>query len=703
MNPTFKAADDRPGVTVIDLIENRQFPLQTSTQIDPQQIGTDSFHFPVDTAVEFITDQLVLPYVVPTCVRDQHGEMLLETEHYAYETLPENVYLLELTAPIKLYVCVRSEITIASSDDRLAFDFGSPIHVQLGARSLHEKPAATVKSTADPTDLACAVSTFGSALKTTTCERSLPSFRGHPPRLELADQLHVPDEIESPDTGITIVAPPDRNAIYATSSLAYYLGATVVTGENPRIETDAGFEYKMGQSSEEFESSIERTLQHVFFLDTVTRTEGIYDIDFHERKQIEAHVTLPFEELYDRTIAEQLAIYLSIPFDTTEEFRPTWQLVTYVTPNPQNAKALPFLANDLSLIQTARQTAQSTEGPSAPSADIAAFVRSSTRSKDSDREKTDETNHLCDGVNSYVSPPKTDTFETAWLGEGTPIGANKLLPSAFENGLNHSPRDASDAIDITIVCNDQQMAAEYNESTDGLYGNRDELPFDVTIHRNLSIDSLRQVFATDTDFLHYIGHVDGEAFICSDGELDSRTLTQVGVDTFLLNGCESYQHGLQLIKNGSVGGIITHSVVENQDAIAVGQLIARLLNSGFTLRSAVNLARTHRFVGNQYGVVGDGGITVAQSGGGVANRCHIDSVEEDRYELRISTYHSQHGIGALYIPYIPSVSKHFLAGTELPPFTLSRDTLKRFLQLEEIPVEFDDRFYWSSDDFFSFL
>ncbi|AHG02027.1 hypothetical protein HALLA_01625 (plasmid) [Halostagnicola larsenii XH-48] len=689
-------------MTVVDSVENRQFPLKTSTRIDPQQTGTDSFYFPVDTAVEFTTDQLVLPYVVPTCVRNQHGDMLLETEHYAYETLPEDTYLLELAAPIKLYVSVRSEVTIASADDRLAFDFGSPVRVRFGARSLHESPAATVESTADPPDLARAISTFGSALKTTTCERSLPSFRGHPPRLELADQLNVPDEIEPPDTGITIVAPHERNAIYATSPLAYYLGATVVTGENPRVETDSGFEYEMGQSVEAFESSIERILQHVFFLDTVTRTEGIYEIDLYERKQIEPSVSPSFDELYERSLSEQLATYLSIPFDATEELRPTWELMTYLTSDPENATALPFLAGDLSLIRTASQATQSVEVAPAPPADIDAFVRS-TRSKGSGGDGEARTNQLSDAANSYVSPPETDAFETAWLGEGTPVGANKLSTSAFENGLNHSPKDASDAIDITIVCNDRQMAAEYDESADGLYGNRDELPFDITVHRNLSTDALRQVFATDTDFLHYIGHADDETFVCSDGGLDARTLTRVGVDTFLLNGCESYQHGLQLIESGSVGGIVTHSEVENQDAIAVGQLIARLLNGGFTLRSAVALARTYRFVGNQYGVVGDGGITIAQSGGGVPNCCRIDSVGDDQYELRISTYHSQHGIGALYIPYIPSIDHHFLAGTELPPLTVSGDTLSRFLQLEQIPVEFDGEFHWSTDDLFDSL
>ena len=720
---TFEPDDERPGITVVDSIANRRFPIHTAEPLDPVAIGTDWCSFRIDAAVEFAAETLVLPYVVPTCVRDANGDPIVETEHYAYERLPPDEYLLELTAPIKLYLRVRSPVTIASADDRLELDFGDETRVELGAYSTHEQPAATVTTTAEPADLARAISTFGAALRTTDCERSLPSFRRHPPLLELGDGVRIPDGLESPDTGVTIVAPADRVAVYASCSLAYYLGARVRTGERPRIETDGGFEYELGRSPDAFAETVGRVLEHVFFLDTVVRTEGLYDVELHERRLFERAVerdpTLDLdpdlEALYEAPLAEQLRTYLSIPFALVADIAPAWMLETYVTADAANAPALPFLANDLSIVRTAPESATDRTAAPQPPADVDAFTRSFTRREGesgsgsgseskSDDEASAEDSATANAAarpaddaddDTYVSLPDGDAFETAWLGPGIPVAANKLLPTAFEHKLERSP--SSDAIEITLVCNDSRMLAEYDDE-DGLYGNRDELPFDVTVRRNLSVAALREVLETDTDFLHYVGHVDGDAFRCRDGDLEARTLESVGVDTFLINGCRSYEGGVRLIEAGSAGGIVTLSEVGNRDATAVGRLLARLLNCGFTLRSAVRIAREHRFVGNQYVTVGDGSVAIVQSGGGVPNRCFVASRDDGRYELRQRTYHSQHGVGALYIPYLDDVDRYFLAGAELPPATVTGPELERFLQLEGVPVVFDGEFLWSTDD-----
>ncbi|WP_306058769.1 hypothetical protein [Natronococcus wangiae] len=691
VNPTFQPVDDRPGLTVIDSIENRQYPLRTSDSVSPRAADSTGFYFPVDAAVSFTTTKLVLPYVVPIYVRDPDGEMLLEAEHYAYETLPDGEYVLELMAPIKLYVHVRSGVTIASSDDRLSFDFGEPTSVRLGARSRHKRPAATVATTAEPDDLARAVSTFGSALKTTGCDRSLPSFRGHPPRLALDDEVRIPDEIEPPDTGITIVTPPERTAIYAVSPLAYYLGATVETGSRPRIETDCGFEYPLDRSNEPFDRSIQRVLEHVFFFDCVIRTEGLYQVDLHERRRLEERVDLAFDELYEASPADRLATVLSVPFETVEDLVPTWHLVTHATAASENATMLPFLVNELSVVRTNPDDREPADAPSARPLAIDEFTRSNARSVEDDSPSID----------AYVSPPDVDAFEQAWLGDGVPVGANKLSRAAFENGLDRSA--SGDGVDVTIVCNDPEMAAEFEAGDGGLYGDREELPFDVTVHRSVSGDELRRLFAEDVDFLHYVGHVRDGAFVCSDGTLDPGTLPDIGVDAFLINGCRSYEIGTRVIEEGGVGGIVTLSEIGNRDAIVVGRFVAKLLNNGFTLRSAVSLARSHRFVGNQYIVVGDGGTAVGQAGSGVPNSCRIEPIGDDTYRLRLQLYHVDSGVGAQYIPYLDGVDRHFLAGNELPPLEVSGQTLSRFLRLAQIPVEYDEEFCWSTDDRFASL
>ena len=693
LTPTFQPADDRPGLTVVDPIENRQCPIQLSERVTPTAVETDDFYFPVDAAVAVTTERLVLPFVVPTYVRDPEGKMLLEAEHYAYETLPDGTYLVELMAPIKLYVRVHGELTIASSDDRLAFHFGEATTVHLGARSRHERPATTVETTADPDDLARAVSTFGSALKTTSPERSLPSFRGHPPRLALADDVRIPGALETPDTGIRIVVPPERAAVYAISSLAYYLGATVETGSQPRIETDRGFEYSLDRPEYTFDRLVDRVLKHVFFIDCVTRTEGFYPVELYERQRVAERLELAFDDLYEQPLADRLATALSIPFDAVADLVPRWRLVTYATSAAENAAALPYLAYELASVRSLPANPEPATTPTVPS-EIEAFTRSAPRSGDG--ESTADR-----AIDSYVSIPEVDAFERAWLGEGIPIGANKLLQAGFENGLESTP--SGDGVEVTIICNDERMAAELEATDDGLYGDREELPFDATVHRNVSGDELRRLFAEDVDFLHYVGHVEDDEFVCRDSMLDPNTLANVGVDAFLINGCQSYEIGTRVIESGGVGGIVTLSEVGNQDAIAVGQFVARLLNNGFTLRSAVAMARSYRLVGNQYIVVGDGGLAVGQSGSIVPNSCRIEPIDDESYRLFLQLYHVDSGVGAQYIPYLDGVDQHYLAGKELPPIDLSGDALARFLGLEEIAVEYDGEHCWSTDDRFSYM
>ncbi|WP_255167577.1 hypothetical protein [Natrononativus amylolyticus] len=682
MIPTFPVDDDRPGLTVVDPVQNKQYPLKTAEPVSIREADPADFTFPVDAAVEFSTTAIVLPYVVPTYVRDRSGEMVAEAEHYAYEELPADEYVIEVMAPVRLYVRVHSRVLVASSDERLEIEFGSRTRVRLGARSHHDRPAGTVETTAAPADLARAVSTFGSALKTTSCERSLPTLRGHPPRLTLGDRVRVPEGLEAPATGVSVVVPPRRTAVYAVSSLAYYLGATVRVGERPRIETDRGFEHPLGETDEAFERSVERVLAHVLTLDCVVRTEGLYELELYERERLEERVDLDLAATYDAALADQLETYLSIPFETVADLVPRWHLVTDATSAPENLEALPFLVNELSFVRAAPG------GDADPTTSLEAEPGSTSARADRHRPTVD----------SFVSPPAADAFERAWLGEGTPIGANKLIRAGFEHGLGRTP--STDSIEITLVCNEPRMAAELEE---GLYGGREELPFEITVHSDLAVDELRALLGESVDFLHYVGHAEDGAFVCRDGALEASALEDVGVETFLINGCQSYEIGARLIEAGGVGGIVTLSTVTNADAIAVGRLLARLLNAGFTLRSAVSLARSHRIVGNQYVVVGDGGVAVTQAGGGASNTCRIEPTDDGRYRVRLTMYHTQEGTGGLCIPYLDTVGQYYLAGKTLPPFELTGTQLYRFFQLEQIPVEYDGTFHWSSDDRFDAL
>lgn len=107
-----------------------------------------------------------------------------------------------------------------------------------------------------------AISALSSALKTTTCERSYPTLRGHPPRIECGDKLHIPDELSRPETGIRLEVPPSLENVFVAAPLVYYLGAEMVPGEKPRLVTER-FEYPLDDFP--LEREIERLLKQVFF------------------------------------------------------------------------------------------------------------------------------------------------------------------------------------------------------------------------------------------------------------------------------------------------------------------------------------------------------------------------------------------------------------------------------------------------------
>ncbi|MGA9399549.1 MAG: hypothetical protein WBV42_01695, partial [Haladaptatus sp.] len=236
------------------------------------------------------------------------------------------------------------------------------------------------------------------------------------------------------------------------------------------------------------------------------------------------------------------------------------------------------------------------------------------------------------------------------------------------------------------------------DAGENLYGKRDELAFDIDVHRDLSVDELESVLTTPTDFLHYIGHIENGRFICRDGTLDIESVDNIAVDTFLLNGCRSYEPGIQLINSGSIGGIVTYSEIANKSAIPIGRTIARLLNRGFSLRSALVVVREQQLVGNQYIVVGDGSIEIAQSESGTPYLCRLDVDPEGGYELRLMTYPTvDSGMGSLFTPFITDIEQYFLSGGVIDTFHVDEETLVQFLRLEQSPVVIDDELTWSTE------
>lgn len=682
MSLSFNAVEDGEAVEVFDSVERHRYAFETDGPVEPAEVSARRMNAPVDAAVMIETEAITLPNVVAVYVRDTDRDTVAEAEHFADVSLDSEHYTLELATPIKTYLEVEAPVQITADAEHTQISFSESQEVLVGARSRHEQPEYTITTTEEPSDMMAAVSALSAALKETTPERSYPTMRGHPAMIELGDDLDIPESMPIPDTDVRIELPADYGSIFVAAPLAFYLGADLVPGEKPRIISN-DFEYEL-EHPDGFSRAVERTLKQIFFLDCCIRTEGLYRVDLHEREQVEELLPEKPSHLYDASLADQLRAYLSVPFPELEPHMPEWKLTTHVAPDPGSVELLPFLLNDLAVIrlpETRDETA-----PEAQEAAVEEFVR--------DGEFTRSAGQAATPAASTVQPGNADSLEQAWVGEGAPLGASKPTVDAFHNRLDREHADGD--IDITVVCNDDQMDEERNVVEEA-YGDRDGLPFDVTVHHDLSVAELEMVLGTQADLLHYIGHIDDEGFECADGKLDARSVEKVGVDAFFLNACQSYDQGMALIQAGGIGGVVTLREVINSGAVAVGSTLARLLNRGFPLRAGLEIARGESVMGNQYLVVGDGGLGLTQTESGSALLTEVTETGDD-YEFTIHSYPTESkGMGSMVFPFVDQTDSYYLGGGEIDTFGVDQDDLLSLLSMEDYPVRYKGDLIWSSN------
>ncbi|UPM42995.1 hypothetical protein [Halocatena salina] len=674
--------ENPPGIVVIDEIDRCRCTLHTPSPATPVPIAADRLNYPVDSAFTIRTSAITVPMVPGVNIRNAEGAVLTRIEEGADESRPPDRYALELSTPLKLYLVVDSAVSVSTDTTRTRIEFENVATVAIGARSRHQSPAGTVVTTDCPTDMMTAVSTFSSALKTTACERSYPTLRGHPPLIEHGETLDVPEGLTPPETGITIELPPKHRFVYAVASLAYYLGARVRPGSTPVILTSTGFEHRL-DSERGVQAEIERVLKQVLFLDCLTRTTGEAGIELYERRKLEASLPIALPELYDRSIADQLQAYLSVPYADIEQYVPNWKITSHVALCPDTIETIPFLVNDLAVIRTpeCKQVDRHHQQIDA----ISEFVRDGAMTRSTMTDTIDQ--------REYVQPETTESLEQVWVGDATPLGASKATSTAFRNRLDRTPTDGD--ITITVVCNEPTMAEEC-DAIDGVYDSQSDHPLTVRIHRGLSTDELAAVFERPTDFLHYIGHIDEDGFRCPNGRFDARTLDTVDVDAFFLNACQSYEQGMGIIDAGAIGGVVTLGNVINTGAVTIGYSVAKLLNCGFPLRAALNIARRESLISNKYLVVGDGSLAITQSESGIPILGEITPTGNERFELDITAYPTTHtGMGTIVHPFIDGETEYRLLSSNSNSYELSTAEIRRFLSLERIPIIMDDDLLWS--------
>lgn len=669
---TFEFIPTESGLRIHDQIENARLDIDTDQVVSPTLADETTFSVPLDDAVTILASELRFQRELDVRVYRQDGSS--ETLTFGNtRTFPAGSYELDIeNTAFKCYLlCDTTGMTIELSASALQISFDQRTAVTIGVRSLHERPAGVVTIRNEPDAFARAISTFGSALKTTSPERSWPTLRGHPPELVFGAHESIPPDIESPETGVVIEVPPDMASIATVTPLAYYLAARVEVGDRAAIHT-AGVTHELDDGP--LATAVSEVLHHCFVLDCIVRTEGFYSHPLRERRHLESQYDIDCSWLYNLPLAERTAAYLDISREPLRGMLP-WPQVTHLEPIPESLTLLPYVSYALSVIQCPPSgtpvQAAGRETASAEATAVRSFADTTLQSQE------------------LIRPDSTDARHTAWIGNEIPIAGSAPRRSAF---LPHrSTTVDGDHIHVNLVCNDPDMQDELVAS----YGSAELDHVSVTTHVDLDVDEFRTLISSPQHFLHYVGHVDASGVRCADGTLDIRSVDDSGVEAFLLNGCTSAKQGFALLNLGSVFGIVTTAAVENDTATTNGRTLARLLDRGYTAADALTVLS---FANNaiDYSILGDANHQLCPSEDSscfaVFDSSDIqDGTVKARYVALPNTPYTFGG--AVNSRIAPSTS--FLQGEH--EVIITRETVRELVETTNQPFFLDGDCYWFSD------
>ena len=684
MTVEIEALDGEDGLRIRDAAEGEQFAVRTDRPVDPTPASTDEFAMPVDRAVRIDARELHFP-LFETASFLVDGEVVHYTESPdTVEVLDRGTYEVDVSPPAaKTYVKVcDARVAARYTDDHLYLEAEPATRLVVGVRSHHDRPEATVTTTDDPRDLLRAVSTFGSALKTHTPDRSWPTLRGHPPAIERGDELHIPDAVAPPDTGVTLEVPPEYGPIYTVAPLAYYLGATVEPGTRPRL--------RAANRVQEFDggalaADVRDCLEHVFTLDAVVRSAGIYPFRSAQADALDERVALDREALFGLPLDERTAAYLDVPRSATDGLL-DWHVTADVAPDPAYAPALPYVVNELAVVRSPPPRAErATLSPdpdalSAPDA-IGALSRSAV---DASPTPTD-----------VVVPADPGTPGHVWAADGFAVGAANPTVGSYRRALDWP--SGTDPLDVHVVYNDARIDAP--EETP--YGFHPTAETDIRTSHSLTTRELREALREDTDFLHFVGHVTHGGMVCPDGELDVRTLAKTGVSAFFLNGCRSYEQGRALLTAGSVAGIVTVDDVLDANARRIGRQAAMLLDAGFPMYGVLDVLQGAGLDTSRYTILGSNVLALRKSpsGASVIYDFATADFDGDTGPLPLTTHdypYGENGLGAFVTPNHTTADARLLAANSLST-NIPREELERYLRINPVPTLVDGDLHLTDD------
>ncbi|WP_020221790.1 hypothetical protein [Halarchaeum acidiphilum] len=505
--------------------------------------------------------------------------------------------------------------------DAATVAFDEPARVAVGARSRHERPAGAITVPDDPSALLEALPYLASAVKEWSPERSWPTLRGHPPRIERGDELSVPASLSRPETGVTLAVPATYESLYAVAPLAYYLGADVVEAREPELRLDNGYHRSLGDGAVSTDEAT-ALLERCFFLDSLVRTAGYYDIPRQEYEAVAGALSFYPPSVYEQSVVEQLMEYLEAPRSAFDEYVPRARYAAVLRDEPTDAPLLPFLARDLV--------------PVAVGDDRGATSRAL--------------------VTGHSAPP-------------IPDGDTRLSVAGFEHALSKPTRDVT-AERIALLGVDDAARESLSTVLIGEEHRDVDEPFELDAAAPTTA-AVRDALESEYGFVHVGAPLTDAGFACRDGVLDPASLHAISARVVSVVGDTDVGGAVldALIERGARAGVASPSF----DARAVGRTVGRFL-SGAPIERAVGWSGADgpfRFAGDVSAcpVVLGGGVPIPQY--------VIRSSGFDRHRLWTrawwSGFNVAGGVTALYGEHVADLYR--LVGTEVeqPPSLSSEE------------------------------
>jgi hypothetical protein len=711
----FDSRSDPPRLRVTETVTGHRYEVETASPPAVTAFEPD-LPVPVERAVEVDTDRLVFEKAYSLHVRDDEldivgGVGFSDTDRVAVEDA--GTYYLELDTPVKTYLRVDAPFAAEHAEERLRVTFDRSTRVVVSARSRRDRPAHDLTVGEDPHDLLAALSLFGTAVQTASPERTYPTLRGHPPAIALGDGFDAPADLAPPDTGVVIETPPRLETALPVAPLAYYLGASVEPADSFAVHADGEVVHDPGASDADgVATAARRTLERVFVLECAVRTAGLYTYDFEPTRELEpvlrSALGVGIDTVYDWSPARRVAAAFELPYGPLAAQAPIWPHVGYVEPAPARLPALPSLVDTLAPVRAADPPRL--EGPTA----AGRIATLTARAKAAGGGETRSVSRVAVGDARYADLADLDSDagvattsrRRLWVGGDIPLGANQHLAGAARNRYRADEEPTEPPIEVAVVSNEAGMDLEA-EDVERAY-DREVVDVEITVHRRVGRRRLRELLASDVDFLHYVGHATPDGLGCPDGELDVGSVAETGVTAFCLNACQSYTQGRRLVDAGALGGVVTHGNVDSDVAHRIGRTLSRLLNDGFPLAAAVDVAGRVHPLGNQYAVVGGAGVSIAQTGTGHPSVWKVSrtvsgtgggSETESSREVTVDTYSGSSGAGAFARFGLDDDDEGHLSPGRHGHFETSVDELTSVLKSKSLPPVFDidGRLYWKSE------